>query len=64
MACLYPTREAQKIGFTEGNGRYLYGIQLEADDLDDTVRWVNRTFENCAPRAGRLKPGAQRQPTP
>lgn len=63
-SCLYPTMGAQKIGFTEGEGRYLYGIELEADDLENNVRWVNRIFENCEPRTGRLRPGAQRQPAP
>lgn len=64
MSCLYRTMGAQKIGFTEGDGRYLYGIALEAGDLENNVRWVNRTFENCEPRTGRLKLGAQRQPAP
>lgn len=64
ISCLYRTMGAQKIGFTEGEGRYLYGIELEADDLENNVRWVNRVFENCEPRTGRLRPGAQRQPAP
>jgi len=64
MSCLYPTMGAQKIGFTEGDGRYLYGIELQAGDVDSRVRWVNRTFENCEPRTGQLLPKAQRQPAP
>ena len=64
MSCLYQTMGAQKIGFTEGDGRYLYGIELEAGDLENKVRWVNRMFENCEPRTGRLRPRAQRQPAP
>ena len=64
LSCLYSTMAAQKIGFTEGDSRYLYGIELEAGDLDNRVRWVNRTFENCEPRSGGLLHNAQRQPAP
>lgn len=64
LSCIYPTKCAQKIGFVEGTGRYLYGIELDGFDLEDDIRWVNRTFENCEPRNGQLRPGAQRQPAP
>lgn len=64
LSCIYPKGSAQKIGFVEGLRRYLYGIELDAEDIDDTVRWVNNTFENCEPRSGLLRCGAQRQPAP
>lgn len=64
LSCLYSSRGAQKIGFAEGTGRYLYGIELEGAELEDNVRWVNRTFENCEPRSGQLRLGAQRQAAP
>lgn len=64
LSCLYPVKPAQKIGFAEGTGRYLYGFELDAGDLETSVRWVNSTFENCTPRTGLLLPGAQRQPAP
>jgi hypothetical protein len=64
LSCLYASKGAQKIGYAEGAGRYLYGIELDSTDLEERVRWVNRTFENCEPRSGELRPGAQRQPAP
>jgi hypothetical protein len=61
---LYRNKEAVKIGFVQDNARYLYGISVSPEDYQGDVRWVNRTFENCAPLTGTLIPGEQRQPAP
>lgn len=61
---LYRKFEAKKIGFADGDLRYLYGIAVAPSDYQQSVRWINRTFENCAPLSGTLLPGAQRQPAP
>lgn len=64
LSGLYRNFEAKKIGFADGDLRYLYGIAVAPDDYQQTVRWVNRTFENCTPLSGTRLPGAQRQPAP
>ena len=61
---LYRKFEAMKIGYVEGDLRYLYGIVVAPNDYQQTIRWVNRTFENCAPLSGMRLPEAQRQPAP
>lgn len=61
---LYSKYAAQKIGFVQNSERYLYGIVISPDDYQGDVRWVNRTFETCAPLNGMLIPGGQRQPAP
>lgn len=61
---LYRRFEAQKIGFVDGDHRYLYGILVTPSDYQARIRWVNRTFENCAPLSGERILGEQRQPAP
>lgn len=64
LSGLYRNFEAKKIGFADGDLRYLYGIAVAPNDYQQSVRWVNRTFENCTPLSGTRLPGAQRQPAP
>lgn len=61
---LYRRFEAQKIGFVDEEGRYLYGILVLPSDYQAQTRWVNRTFENCGSLSGKRIPGEQRQPAP
>jgi hypothetical protein len=64
IAGLYRKFEAKKIGFTQGEARFLYGIQLEPSDYGQNVRWVNATFENCDSESGMRTIDAQPQPIP
>lgn len=64
IAGLYRKFEAKKIGFTEGESRFLYGIQLAPIDYGQNVRWVNATFENCESESGMRSADAQPQPVP
>lgn len=61
---LYRQFEARKIGFADSDARYLYGILVSPSDYQSSVRWVNRTFENCGALSGEKIPGEQRQPAP
>lgn len=61
---LYRNFDAKKIGFVDSDARYLYGIHVLPNDYQPSVRWVNRTFENCAALSGERIPGEQRQPAP
>lgn len=61
---LYREFEAKKIGFADGDQRFLYGILVSPSDYQAEMRWVNRTFENCHPLSGDRLPGEQRQPAP
>lgn len=61
---LYREFEAKKIGFADGDLRFLYGIHVLPSDYQAEIRWVNRTFENCAPLSGERIAGEQRQPAP
>lgn len=64
IAGIYRKFEAKKIGFTEGESRFLYGIQLAPTDYGKNVRWVNATFENCESESGMRFADAQPQPAP
>jgi hypothetical protein len=64
LSGLYRRFKAQKIGFVEGESRYLYGIAISPEDYQGNVRWVNRTFENCGVLTGEIIPREQRQPAP
>lgn len=64
LAGLYRDHAAQKIGYVEDGVRFLYGIAVSPHDYQGELRWVNRTFENCAALSGLRKPGEQRQPSP
>jgi len=64
LAGLYRKFEAKKIGFVEGEQRFLYGIRVAPTDYGRNVRWVNATFENCESASGMRSPHAQPQPIP
>lgn len=61
---LYREFEAKKIGFVDGDNRYLYGVLVSPNDYQGAVRWVNHTFENCAALSGERLQNAQLQPAP
>ncbi|VGG99223.1 Uncharacterised protein [Klebsiella quasipneumoniae] len=64
LAGLFNVGSAKAHGVIKNNRRYIYGMEVDAHERINNIRWVNDQFENCDGNNARRFLSAQIQPLP